>query len=1684
MTSTSLKTLSLEHVKRLAKSAASATLKPVNKPSPTLPPVTGGNSGVAQIPSLVATPKIPTLSTKPAPQSPRLGESTSQQVQQTAQTLTQGPTQQPAPAPVQAQQAPVQPQVPQPPLGPLGVPLMSKTGFLGLWARSRGAPKADGLIPLSGQGGGGYEALALAVEGAWSEDGRGFGKVGNAFTPSATALDPRFQACASSTFKRGFVQSLSGEGVAPSLLRGWLSMGLRGVKLASAIAVAAASDPHVRAEFEKLAGPLDLDDGTSPLTMDSPAAPAPAAKPPVLGAPKLEMPPKPAPNVSAPTQSAQPGVLGGEAKPSAGVLEPPAAPKSAPVAGPSATRSAPTRKPDAEDLELQGIVSTAPPAYAKTEDGGTFPYMDPFAAKPMSGGSPASAPKPGVLGTGEFGSLRESERGLYPAQPKSVDTTGMTPWDAAEATGKFAPQDAYAEAMKTYAPQAQKWQANLAAAKKHDQRGTGTTALNAFENFTHSISNTVNGTNDSIRDQYGLRPDQRAEFDRLNREAGLKVGPDAALPDNPALKTPEEVWVPGLSKPIRPKAYGDAYHTGLPFDPTQAKEYGTFLQKAEAEGRMKLLPPGPDGKARYKLPDVDQPGDGIEFTWDGASRGPANHAELAESVLKRQAAAYGWNDSKNYGAVDTIHSTASPFEFLIPGAGAGNFMRSGLRMMGGRGGVAATTKAAPTAVAGRGVVGATERAAVGATERAAVGATERAVPGAAKAAPAVEKGVATTAENAAAKAAPKPAPKPAPGTPGNPYSLDPIAETAVAAAKPTVASTLKWTAQYAADPTRIVTDLLRRPTGTGLWSRLSRGTGQAADGILGLPRVATGAQWWRGLAQGQAATSKGQILNAVAPMAVGVMSSGKQGPIEAMLAPATLPLRMGSAYASGDPRRVYNEYAGPVKGFNEHTLQPLDRVTGNAVARGENPALAAGNLFLEKGEGAVDNLRNVGREFSKQQADVESGKRTQTSPFEAVLGAKNDAARQEELELKKQQRDPANPDNQHRLTDRVGRPTWLGGEGLWGRPEASPEVRGQRADAVVNKQQAGMPKTPGADPASGTAVPEDVAEEEVARLENDYGSAVVTGNTQGAKAAYDAALAKAGGDTSRLPIQMFAPPLDHTAFPGMDEAKFGALIDAGSGGPGTFQKYKGLQAEVVGLGQSIQAAQAAGQPVPPETVKAYDEKFKQLRETHKTVQGRAVEHYEQTVLKETREKDLPAFQGEYDRLMGAMKNRAPGAPMSPQDQDALIALRSQGQDISKKYLDHAMRKAAVVGGFKDDGTPIKSVQDFLGEAGKTKPVLGPDGQPVKQMVRQPDGSVVEQPLTEPASPVGKEIKSRIDQFLLAQVQGIETDQVDAQGRPVVEQHVPPEIGAGIFGKMAPMEKMLAFAGLGLGAVGMMGALFGFGGAWMPVLGLLGAAFGAHKMTGGNIGSLFKKDFWAGATKSREVRDGEVLSRFADSKGGIGGTSPIGQVGLDSLKGMPQYADMVAGKMPSRQAVQYLAALQPQDRARFAAELQASSPQSPLLPMIKQVDQFHTTRQEDMQARKAMDDATRSMGAPARPARPGQPAAPSAGVSTATSLQQFAAENGVKMNGELPDLTGKTPAQLGAMVARMSPALRAASTRKLDAFVIKTVREESHGIIDDYAGAWKAIETIARHKPKDPNYEKARHAVQMRDMLAR
>jgi len=619
----------------------------------------------------------------------------------------------------------------------------------------------------------------------------------------------------------------------------------------------------------------------------------------------------------------------------------------------------------------------------------------------------------------------------------------------------------------------------------------------------------------------------------------------------------------------------------------------------------------------------------------------------------------------------------------------------------------------------------------------------------------------------------------------------------------------------------------------------------------------------------------------------------------------------------------------------------------------------------------------------------------------------------------------------------------------------------------------------GAQPGSpaGPTGPEPFTPDEYTKFEGDYHRALATGDTAGAKKVFDAALARAGGDTSKLPMEMMVKDMDHSMFPGMQPEQFGAMIDQGLGA-GTHQKFTAAQAEVTKLAQQINQLEAAGQPIPPELQAQFQKANAPYMELRQKVQGQALAHYENTVMKDLRETQVPQFQKEYDEIKKLMAARPPGAPLDPDTQARLVAMRERGTQIAQQYTDFAMRKAVAQGGFKEDGTPIKSVQDFLGEANKTKPVLGADGQPVMQLVRQPDGSVVQQPVTEPATPIGQEIKSRIDADILQRIQGQQTG-VDAQGRPVMEQHVPPEIGAGIFGNMNPMEKMLTFGGLSLGMVGLMGAMFGFGGAWLPILGLLGAAFGGHKMTGGDFGKLFKKDYWLNATKSQASRNTEVLNRFADASDSFTGSSPMGQVSLTSLRQLPQYNDLVAGKLPARQAVQYLAALQPQDRAKLQAELTATQPGSPLLPMIKQVDTFHANRQGDLAAEKAMGAPPPAGAPPGRPPKPGAPATPPAGVSKATSLDQFAAESGIPMQNGLPDLAGKTPEQIGQMVARMPGPLRAEAATKLNAFVLQTVEKKLPGATPEQA--WKAVEAAAGD-PDDPNYAKARQAVQMRKLL--
>ena len=138
------------------------------------------------------------------------------------------------------------------------------------------------------------------------------------------------------------------------------------------------------------------------------------------------------------------------------------------------------------------------------------------------------------------------------------------------------------------------------------------------------------------------------------------------------------------------------------------------------------------------------------------------------------------------------------------------------------------------------------------------------------------------------------------------------------------------------------------------------------------------------------------------------------------------------------------------------------------------------------------------------------------------------------------------------------------------------------------------PDGAGAPDASGmpgaTAPPGGFTVEDFDKFDGDYQRALVSGDPAQAKAVFDAALKQAGGDASKLPMEMMVRDIDHSMFDGMQPQQFGAMIDQGLGA-GTFQNYQAAQAEVGRLSQEINQLQAAGQPIPPELQAQYDQKL-------------------------------------------------------------------------------------------------------------------------------------------------------------------------------------------------------------------------------------------------------------------------------------------------------------------------------------------------------------------------------------------------------------------------------------------------------------------------------------------------------------
>lgn len=1630
MTSTqpSLKTLAARHVKALAKCAAAAPLKPTVR-RPSMGP--GGNSGVARIPSLVQNTKIPTLSTKPIPAAPRLGASTERRVLQTAQSLK--------PQPQQRAPVPAQPQAPATPAGPLEVPVMSKTGFLGHWAaRSQGPSGAEALTPSYVRGDAPWYALAKGVEECLGEDGRGSVKLGSGNGANETALVYPKQAGTSALFKQGFEQRLTANALAPRMLRQWHGMGLRGTRLVDAIKTAAAQYPELGAEFLKLADndPLKMDPTESPLKTDSPTASnsdtTPKPAPPAPATPKVLAPTQPTP---APAPQPADQVPAGSTKPAPAAPAVETKPTPAPAIGGFKATSGPNGKTVYTPVPAgpRTVYFPVPDSYGRTRMVAT--YEDPTtgaATKPladanqalMAGTEKGQGPwRPTIrVGTPQTSDQMAALQKQYP----NAEITAPTVEEYADQQARLKAEQArlkaeaqlrlveqHAPGMDEYTKSVVDWHAR---AKAYDQVLAEAKALEdprSFGQRIHAQGNTPgdvakNWSNAIYRNTLGIfsADTEPKLFDTVYREQELD--PDGLRKDQrayveakgyaggrPAMpQPPKAVVVPGVTGTIDPSRRGNEYRTGEAFSPEQHKEFTAYVAQAKAEGRLKPLTPDattltPEDREQieaqavrgkpqewYRLPE-ELGGGVIAFEPPDPHARVDPNAALAQHVLRRYAEGYGWRDTKNYGAVDAVRPAVSPFELLLPGAGLQTLVR----------GAGSRTLAFSRARA-----------------------------------------------------------RPARGTPGNPYSLD---EAVAAAAKPlTGVQRVRNTAAGLLDPLGAVSNnLYWLGQQSGTLPFLARWAERLSRPFVGVPRYMSGAAGASNFLRGNA---RGGWMGMIAPLVASGATGSKAN--EAMSAPFLYPglvLGMADDALAGNFEAAVRPYTKPLKDLTTHTIQPLDRVIGNAVQNSENwydpiwkPTEFVGSTLLSGGKGwrkSLDALRQD----------------TTLGAMKALEKGFNDPEYLKELQDLRDGINPGNPNNQNRLSDLLPAiPDWVpvvGGLGYGG--QAPQEVRTQRAADALAKIDAKLnAKLNGGKP-SGPVEPAPLTDAEFGQFQNDYLRASVSGDPKQAEAVFNSALKRVGNDATKLPMDMLAPPLSHESFPGMTPQQFGQMVDGGLEA-GTFQKYTATRDELVALDQQRQAMLAAGKQPDQALETQISEKSKAFQEMHKRVQGRALAHYEATVMKDIREKEEPALEAEWNRLRNAM-NASPR--LSPQDRAALADLQQRGQDVSKKSLDFVTQRAAVQGGFKTDGTPIRTVGDFLGEMSKMKPVLGPDGSPVIGA----DG----RPVMEPATRSGQELKTRIDHQLLAQIGGVETGEVDAQGRPVLHHIVPPGVGASVMERMDPTEKMLTYAGLGLGLVGILGSMFGFGGAWMPILGLLGGGFGLYKATGGDFGKVMSKDFWSGlfggssdAGKGTE----EVIGSFADS-------GAMGLVSLDNLKQVPQYQDLVAGKMPASRAVQYMAALQPHDRARLAAEIKATQPQSPLLRMIGQVDQFEASKRQQQAAQAAVAKARAAV-------TPDQ-------MSKATDLKSFWKEQKVPVGADgMPDLAAVPNERRAALVALMPPAVRQQAVNELNRVVNDKTMGRGWPVLNqiDKKGTKPGFPLPSEATPQEK--EMARQALQMKDLL--
>lgn len=840
------------------------------------------------------------------------------------------------------------------------------------------------------------------------------------------------------------------------------------------------------------------------------------------------------------------------------------------------------------------------------------------------------------------------------------------------------------------------------------------------------------------------------------------------------------------------------------------------------------------------------------------------------------------------------------------------------------------------------------------------------------------------------------------------------AEAAAPAAAPatrlgTVWNATRHTAATALDPLGVLGRLaVQAGQNSPVLPTLSNILGRATQGLLAIPRYATGSAFWGNLFRGQIG---GIGAGFVAPIAAaGVTGSGVDNAFRAPITYLGDWWRSVEDLAGGNPRGAADALVGNhAQQALDHTGRPLNRIMSN---------VAAGT------QSALDPLKFVGSRFVAGFQNVGN----------AIVNKRNDRALTpaQAIEQAQAQQSPhggpgiGNPADPNFQYDLFG--------------DNDEAARRQRADAHIAQREARMPGgAPGAvsGAPAAAAQPPGLDEAGIDALTAEHDEMIGRGDLAGAEQVRTRMLDAVGGDASKLPVSVALGDLDHTAFPNTTPEQFGAMIDQGDGlGQGTYARYQAAGQEL----ERMRAALPPGADPNSPQGRAFEEKRQQYVQMRQRIQGRATQHYHNAVLRPMLERDMPEIAAGYQDLQARM---ARGEPVDPAQ---AAALRDRASTVVQTFGEHALRQAVTSGVRSADGTPIRTAAEFVQAAGKTRPVVGPDGKPVTRVVDGPNGPQ-RVPLTEPDGPLAQAVHANVENQLLAMIPGRQV--IDAQGRPSTQQLVDPMVSHTIFERMDDQSRMLSYAGLGLGAIGALGAIFGFGGSWLPILGMLGAGFGLHKATGGDFTQLGQGSFWrglaGGVTGNRQPQDAATLDAMARPHEALNNASPMGQVSLATLQQSPQFAGLVSGQLPAAQTLQTIAAVRPHERE----QLRTLAAQNPNVGrMIDQVNQFEAQRGQQA-------DQAAAAPAPGAPAAPGaSPAAAPAAAPAAGGLRDYYATLGVRggneaeLNRNLQTWFARaSDQQVRQAVAGMPPAVR----QEAQAGLAAKVQE---------AGGWGRVRTGA------------------------